>query len=167
MRRRTRDEGFRAFFAAEAEGLQRFATFMCGDVDRAADLTQEALLRTYRNWSRITGTEPGPYARKIIVNQIRDEHRYTQVRRTRRPEPQSPVPSAAPRVEDWLEMTDALRSLSPVRRATLVLRFYEDFSEAQIAELLDRPLGTVKSDIHRALGQLRPLFARQQVRDGA
>jgi RNA polymerase sigma-70 factor (sigma-E family) len=163
MRPRTRDDQFRAFFAAEAERLQRFATFMCGDADRAADLTQEALLRTYRNWPRIRG-EPGPYARRIVVNQIRDQHRSDKVRRLNPLAPVGPAESSAPRVDEWLEVAAALRTLSPVRRATLVLRFYEDLSESQIADLLERPVGTVKSDIHRALGELRPLFEREETR---
>jgi RNA polymerase sigma-70 factor (sigma-E family) len=164
MGRRTRDDLFRAFATAEGDGLQRFATFMCGDPDRAADLVQEALLRTYRNWARIRGAEPGPYARKIIVNQIRDEHRSAKVRRLRQPAVVGAEQSAAPRVDDWLEVTEALRTLSPVRRATIVLRFYEDLSESQIADLLDRPVGTVKSDIHRSLAALRPLLEREEAR---
>jgi DNA-directed RNA polymerase specialized sigma24 family protein len=56
----------------------------------------------------------------------------------------------------------ALAELSPVRRATILLRFYEDMSEHEISRELDRPLGTVKSDIHRALRQLRPLLEESQ-----
>jgi hypothetical protein len=52
----------------------------------------------------------------------------------------------------------SLMELSPIRRATIVLRFYEDMSEADIARTLDRPLGTVKSDIHRGLAKLRQLL---------
>jgi RNA polymerase sigma-70 factor (ECF subfamily) len=55
-------------------------------------------------------------------------------------------------------VAEALKVLSPIRKATIVLRFYEDMPEAQIAEVLDRPLNTVKSDIRRALQALRPLL---------
>lgn len=55
-------------------------------------------------------------------------------------------------------MSAALSSLSPIRRAVVLLRFYEDLPEADIALTLDRPLNTVKSDIRRALQQLKPIL---------
>jgi RNA polymerase sigma factor (sigma-70 family) len=65
------------------------------------------------------------------------------------------MPSHGERVDEWLVLSRALQGLSPVRRAVVVLRFYEDRTEQQIADLLDRPLNTVKSDLRRALSQLR------------
>jgi RNA polymerase sigma factor (sigma-70 family) len=62
------------------------------------------------------------------------------------------------RVDESSRLTTALKELSPMRRAVVVLRFYEDMTEAEIARVLDRPLGTVKSDLHRALKLLRPLL---------
>ena len=53
-------------------------------------------------------------------------------------------------------MAQALSVLSPIKRAVVVMRFYEDMSEADIARILDRPLNTVKSDLRRALVRLRP-----------
>lgn len=70
----------------------------------------------------------------------------------------SPVEGQTGRVEDWLLVSGALMHLGPVHRAVVVLRFYEDMAEADIARTLDRPLGTVKSDLHRALKKLRPLL---------
>ena len=57
-----------------------------------------------------------------------------------------------------MRITSALRELSPMRRAAVLLRYYEDMSDEQIARVLDRPLGTVKSDIRRSLQQLKPLL---------
>lgn len=150
-----RDEHFREFFAAEAEPLRRFATFLTGDHHQAADLAQEALIRTYRHWGRIEGAEAGPYARRILVNLVRSEHRKVLVRRKHDRATDHPTTSHSDRVDEWLRISKALRVLSPVRRAAVVLRFYEDMSEADIARTLDRPAGTIKSDIHRGLARLR------------
>ena len=68
------------------------------------------------------------------------------------------VDSRSPQVDEYLRVTEALKALPPIRRATVVLRFYEDMSEAEIARVLDRPLGTVKSDIHRSLKKLKDLL---------
>ena len=150
-----RDEAFRDFFAAEAEPLRRFATFLTGEADRAADLAQEALVRTYRHWSRIEGAEAAPYARRILVNLVRSEHRKVLVRRKHDRTTDHPTVSHSERVDEWLRISKALEVLSPVRRAAVVLRFYEDMSEVDIARTLDRPIGTIKSDIHRGLARLR------------
>ncbi|MGH2755869.1 MAG: RNA polymerase sigma factor [Actinomycetota bacterium] len=95
------------------------------------------------------------------MNLVRSGHRSKKLRSLK------PVPDwagdrrvgpADERLGDRLQVIDALEHLSPIRRATVLLRFYEDMSEQEIARVLDRPLGTVKSDIHRALRQLRPLL---------
>ena len=148
--------GFAAFFAAESPRLQRFAAWLTGDVDRAADLAQEALARTYRNWKKVGADEPAAYARRIVVNLVRSAYRrHLLERKHPRVEDQSTPPEP---VEEWLEIAAALKSLPPIRRATIVLRFYEDMSEAQIAAVLDRPLGSVKSDIHRGIKRLRQVL---------
>jgi RNA polymerase sigma-70 factor (sigma-E family) len=162
----TRDEDFRDFFVGESENLQRFATLLTGDPHQAADLAQEAMVRTYKHWRRIQNDRPGPYARRIVINLVRSAHRHKKLRELKPVGHQRDrVESEGGRVDEWLRVSAALEQLSPIRRATLVLRFYEDMSEHEIATVLDRPLGTVKSDIHRALNQLRPLLddtAREQ-----
>lgn len=157
MARRSRDTAFREFFEAEVGRLQRFATFMCGDPDLALDLTQEALTRVYKRWAWVREAEAAVYARRTIVNLLRDRHRREQVRRERAHLEADGTyeTSRAAHVDDWIVVCDALKSLSAIRRATIVLRFYEDMTEQEIADALDRPLGTVKSDLHRALRELR------------
>lgn len=155
-----RDAAFLAFFQAEEKNLQSFATFVSCEPDEAYDLVQEALVRTYRAWKRID--EPGVYARRIVVNLTRDRARRRRVRllrplsgeRTERPQPHDVI--------ERLMVIQGLKLLTPIRRAVVVLRFYEDMSERQIAEALERPLGTVKSDLHRALATLRPVFERER-----
>lgn len=93
------------------------------------------------------------------MNLVRSAHRYKKVRELKPVGHQSDrVEAQGGRVDEWLRISSALEELSPVRRATVLLRFYEDMSEHEISAVLDRPLGTVKSDIHRALNQLRPLL---------
>jgi len=158
-----RDDAFRAFFVAEADRLERFATLLTGDPTKGADLAQEALVRVYTHWGRIRTGTPGAYARQIVVNLVRSAHR-AKKRRDLKPVPAwaggegRTVDAPGDRIADRMNVTRALKELSPIRRATVVLRFYDDMGEHQIAEVLDRPLGTVKSDIHRALRQLRPLL---------
>ncbi|MDQ4024122.1 MAG: SigE family RNA polymerase sigma factor [Actinomycetota bacterium] len=155
---RDRDTEFTGFFQAESEKLRRLAAFLTGDSSGAADLAQEALVRTYRHWGRIRNEDPGPYARRILVNLVRQQHRRTLLAK-RYEQTQAPEHAVnGGRVEDWLRVTAALKQLPPARRAVVVLRFYEDMTEHDIATTLDRPLGTVKSDMHRGLAKLRQLL---------
>lgn len=160
MRSTRRELEFRDFFHAEAERLMRFALYLTGDREQAADLAQEALVRTYRHWGRISKSDPGPYTRRILVNLVRSAHRRRLLERKHDENHHHLAPlSDSVTVEEWMRVMDALKTLSPIRRAVVVLRFYEDLTEPQIAHVLDRPLGTVKSDLHRALAKLRPLLA--------
>lgn len=156
-----RDREFRAFYFAEAGRLKRFALLLTGDPDLAEDLAQEALLRAYRAWGRIKGEHPGPYVRRTLVNLHRNSLRRRLVERRHPARPPEPEPSRDRHVHDALQVAEVLKVLSPIRRATVILRFYEDLPEAEIARLLERPIGTVKSDLHRALKQLRPLVEDQ------
>jgi RNA polymerase sigma-70 factor (sigma-E family) len=161
---RARDDAFREFFVSESDRLRRVGILLTGDPERAADLAQEALARTYRRWGRLRYQDPGPYARRVLVNLVRTEHRRSLLSaRLRRPrDDAAPGPAAA--VEEWMRVSDALKELSPVRRATIVLRFYDDMAEGDIARTLDRPLGTVKSDIHRGLAKLRQVLETTEER---
>jgi RNA polymerase sigma-70 factor (sigma-E family) len=152
---RHRDSEFAVFFEAHSERLRRLAVFLTGNPSLAADLAQEALVRTYRHWGRIREQDPGPYARRVVVNLVRSQHRRSLLARRHE---QTPMPlrvAQSEGVEDWLVISEALKRLPPTRRAAIVLRYYEDMTDAQIAETLDRPIGTVKSDIHRGLAKLR------------
>jgi RNA polymerase sigma-70 factor (sigma-E family) len=165
MEKKGRDAAFHSFFEAESTNLLRFATFMCGNPDLAADITQEALVRAYKRWVLIRTEEAAAYVRRAIVNLVRDRHRRTVVGISKSPSHATPSSeqSRAAQVDDWMVVMDALRRLSPMRRAAVVLRFYEDMSEHEIAETLNRPLGTVKSDLHRALRELRVLMEPREV----
>jgi RNA polymerase sigma-70 factor (sigma-E family) len=161
----SREEEFQAFFMSEAERIRRLAVFLTGDADRGADLAQEALARTYRHWGRIKNHDPGPYCRRILVNLVRSAHRRSLLERRHteaRPPDEGVVRGPDRDVDDWLRLGPAFKQLPPLRRAVIVMRFYEDMTEAQIAQTLDRPLGTIKSDIHRGLAKLKALLGEHE-----
>jgi len=157
-RDRDRDEEFRAFYFSEVNGLRRLAVLMTGDPHRAEDLTHDALLRAYKSWTRIRREDPKPYVRKTLLNGCRNHLRRKAVEARKQPTPAGDVPDQSPSLVEAIRVAAALSALPPVRRAVILLRFYEDLSEADIAATLDRPLNTVKSDIRRALQQLRPIL---------
>ncbi|MDQ3940909.1 MAG: SigE family RNA polymerase sigma factor [Actinomycetota bacterium] len=155
---RDRDAEFKSFYFREAGRLRSLALLLTGDPEKAADLTHDALLRAYRAWNRIKNEDPGPYVRRTLVNLCRNDYRRRLVERRKPPAPAVPIASGDASVDEAMRVAEALKVLSPIRKATVVLRFYEDMPEAQIAEVLDRPLNTVKSDLRRALERLRPLL---------
>ena len=158
MRTRERDSEFRDFYLTEQPRLKRLAIMFTGDPERAADLTQDALLKVYTKWSRIRNEDPGPYSRAILMNLCRSAYRRKMLELRKTPMHAGHIPDQSSRVDDALRVATALSALSPMRRAVILLRFYEDMPEQQIASVLDRPLNTIKSDLRRALETLRPMF---------
>jgi RNA polymerase sigma-70 factor (sigma-E family) len=150
-----KDEEFKAFFETEFRPLRRLGYLLSGDWVEAEDLAQEAMVRTYRAWSRIRERErPGAYARTVLVNRRRSLLRRSMVVQKHaemlRSEDYRPDFG-----EEGMLLWDAIGSLPKRQRAALVLRFYEDLPESEIAQILDAPVGTVKSLVHRGLAKLR------------
>ena len=150
--------GFAQFVAARERALQRTAWLLTGDWALAEDLVQTALVRAWPRWERIRHRDdPEIYVRRVMLNTWSTWTR----RRWRGEKPAADVPEHAAAGDLAAEVTvrlavrSALLSLSPRQRAVLVLRVYDDLSEAQVAEVLDCPAGTVKSTMSRALAQLR------------
>jgi RNA polymerase sigma-70 factor (sigma-E family) len=158
MRTRDRDAEFKDFYLAEAPRLLRLAIMLTGDPEKAADLSQEALIKVYTKWHRIRNESPGPYARTILVNLCRSAYRRKMLEIRKAPAHSGYIPDQSTHVDDALRVATALSALSPIRRAVVLLRFYEDMPEQQIASVLDRPINTIKSDLRRALETLRPMF---------
>lgn len=151
-----RDQEFGDFFQAEFRPLRRLGFLLTGDWGEAEDLAQEAMVRTYKAWSRIAnGDRPGAYARACLVNRHRSLLRRAMVEAkhatARMPDRGGPEELDVTGVAMW----EALRDLPLRQRQALVLRFYEDLPEAEVAELLGCPVGTVKSLVHRGLARLR------------
>lgn len=162
--RSTMEEEFREFVAARSAALLRTAYLLAGDWATAEDLLQTALTKTYLAWRRLGEIEAvEPYARRVLVNTATSWWR----RRWHGERPTETLPErpAPDQIEEHLER-DALwrhvQTLPARQRAVLVLRFYEDLSEAQTAALLSISVGTVKSQTSRAIGTLRKRLAAAQ-----
>ena len=158
MRTRDRDTEFKAFYDSEGARIRELAVFLVGDRELAADLAQEAFLRAYGRWNRIRKGDPGPYVRRALVNLCKNAYRRRSTEQRQWARPATAQAVDPPNLEESLRIAEALKVLSPMRRAAIVLRYYEDMSDEQIAVTLDRPLGTVKSDIRRGLQSLGPLL---------
>jgi RNA polymerase sigma-70 factor (sigma-E family) len=155
--RAARDAEFESWLVAREPALQRTAHLLTGDVHTAQDLVQVTLAKLYLAWDRIQdrGSVDG-YARKILVN----EHRTAWRRPVRRREQvTAEVPDRAAPEQSYDGQREAVwtfvASLPPRQRAVVVLRFYEQLTEPEIADLLGISLGTVKSQSSRALAALR------------
>ena len=164
------DTSFEAFVAGSSTHLFTLARLLTGGHRAAAeDLLQGAYERAYRHWRHISQREdPERYVRQILINASVDRWR----RLRRRPEEAMRFPGGDPPVADRAaEVADRdllLRGLAalPVRqRAVLVLRYFEDLSEAQTAALLGCSVGTVKSQASRALARLRAITRDPGERD--
>ena len=148
---------FEEFVVARGRALLRFAYVLTGDGHFAEDLVQEALLRTHRRWTAVEHADgPEPYVRRTVL------HLYLSWRRRRSstetpvatlPEVAHPDPTApvADRDALWL----LLRQLPRAQRAVVVLRYYEDLPDAEIAELLGCSPATVRVHAFKALRKLR------------
>ena len=165
MREPTMEAEFRQFVAARSAALLRTAYLLVGDWAHAEDVLQTALTKTYLAWRRLGAIDAvEPYARKVLVTTATSWWR----RRWHGERPTEILPDRAgpDRYEEQAER-DALwrhvRALPARQRAVLVLRFYEDMSEADIAAALGVTLGTVKSQCARALGALRTRLAEDGI----
>jgi RNA polymerase sigma-70 factor (sigma-E family) len=160
---RSGDEAdFTAFVSATSRRLLRTAYLLTGDAETAQDLLQTALERAYRRWGLIGRTElPEAYVRRVIVNAATDRRRAG--RRVRTVElDESHLPALAGTAEEALAARDALsgyiRKLPAGQRAILVLRYFDDLTEAETARTLGCSVGTVKSQHARAIARLRELM---------
>jgi RNA polymerase sigma-70 factor (sigma-E family) len=127
--------------------MVRVAYLVCGDRAAAEEITQDAFVATHQAWDRVR--EPAAYLRTTVVNRCRSWGRRHQLERTRL----LPDPEPIELVAD--EMWDALRTLPDRQRTAIVLRFYEDLPDIDIAEILGCREATVRTAIHRALKALR------------
>jgi RNA polymerase sigma-70 factor (sigma-E family) len=160
------DAGFSEYVAAHADQVRFTAYLLCGDWHEAEDLAQTAFVRLYLAWSRIDRTEPiNSYVRKIVtrtyLNQRRQLWRRLERLTSAPPEP-SPVPETAP--EQRLVVMRALAQVPRRQRAALVLRYWEDLSLTEAADVLGCSVGTVKSQCARGLQRLRELLPTDIVR---
>jgi RNA polymerase sigma-70 factor (sigma-E family) len=149
------DEGtvaFDAFVAARSHTLLRTAYLLTQDHALAEDLVQTALAKAWFHWSRIRADNPEPYVRRILVTTYSSWWR----RRWNGEIPTEELPETpSAHGEDGLDLWDAIGRLPRRQRAVVVLRFYEDLTEAETARLMGCTVGTVKSQTAKALAKLR------------
>lgn len=148
---------FDAYVRARTPALLRTAYLLTGDQHRAEDLVQDALIRTHRAWRRVRDGNPDAYTRKVMY------HLQISIwRRGRSAEllmGDLPEPASRGRTDDThvtrLTLKAAISNLTVKQRAVIVLRFFDDMTEADTAEVLGVTIGTVKSQTAKALARLR------------
>jgi RNA polymerase sigma-70 factor (sigma-E family) len=162
------NQDFTDFVSAEQAALLRLAALLSGDRGHAEDLVQTALMKCYRHWGRITrsGT-PSAYVRRVIVTTHSSwRRRLSNSEQVMESLPEQADPHAPPAPGDE-ELERALRALPPRMRTAVVLRYYEDLTEAQAGELMGCSASTVNTQTARGLARLRmtvedPAVAREE-----
>ncbi|RRS00421.1 SigE family RNA polymerase sigma factor [Glycomyces terrestris] len=152
---------FRSFALAQRDALRRQAYLLSGDWFEADDIVQKALTKAFAVWRRIDPVGAPAYVRRIVVNMYLSHRRLAWVRRERASDDVSPSRSEHPQegVDLRLEVVAALDRLPPRQRATLVLRYWEDLSVEDTAEIMGCSAGTVKSQCAKGLGKMREILA--------
>ena len=154
--------------AAQAwSSMYRYAYLLSGNHADAEDIAQQALLNAYRSWARVQGSDsPAAYLRRMVTNTFlsarRPKARRLEVLTDAPPERTGAPPGAETRWALWPHV----KALPPRQRAVIVLRYYEDLSEQEIAETLGCSRGTVKSSAHHALKSLRQAMGDDLEADG-
>ncbi|MGP3962220.1 SigE family RNA polymerase sigma factor [Nonomuraea sp. 3N208] len=156
------DAEFVEFVRHRGDHHLRTAVLLTGDWHLAEDLVQSCLGKLYRVWHRLdTSSDPDAYLRRILVNTYRSWWRARwrrEIPRAELPDPPGPgdVGDAGAVAED---VRNALAKLPVRQRTALVLRFFVDLPEAEVAELMGCSVGTVKTHTHRGLQAMRRLIS--------
>jgi RNA polymerase sigma-70 factor (sigma-E family) len=163
-----RRAAFEEFVAGSTGSLLRTAYLVTGDAGHAEDLVQECLVKIARAWPRVvTMDSPQAYARRILINAALDDSKRRSRHRAELARPSLPERSlsrswaadiswgAFAAADDRLELIRALGELPPRQRAVLVLRYFDDLTETEVASTLGCSIGTVKSTHSRALEKMR------------
>ncbi len=171
--RALRDAEFEEYMAARQPSLLRTAYLLTGDRHSAEDLVQTSLAKLYLAWDKVQRREMvDGYLRRIMVN----EHNSLWRRAWKRKEVATDTVPDRTGVEDSPDdgtstaLWEFVQTLPRKQRAVVVLRFYEDMSESEVAEVMGISVGTVKSQSSRALAALRqrvhtqPMLAREEER---
>ncbi len=156
-----RDDQFSAFVQARGTSLYRLAALLTGDPSDGEDLLQMVLEKTYRRWDRLEAiATPEAYVRQSLVNAARSHWRLRLRRREQVVDdlPDAPVFGGQDRMLVRHSLLEALAGLTRQQRAVIVLRYFADQDEAEVARLLGCSVGTVKAHCSRGLQRLRSDF---------
>ncbi|MFI0505258.1 SigE family RNA polymerase sigma factor [Streptomyces albogriseolus] len=159
---RFRADGFDDFVAARWSALLHVARLLTGgDRQRAEDLVQESLVKLWFAWPKVAEQAPEAYVRQVLVRlAARSARRLWWGERPVGELPDRPGPgdvSAA--VAERSRLESALALLTPRQRAAVVLRYYEDLPEGQVAQALGCPVGTARSHASRGVARLREILS--------
>ncbi|MDQ1698048.1 MAG: hypothetical protein QOJ03_3401 [Frankiaceae bacterium] len=156
---RDADEALVAIYTAQYRSLVRMAVLLLRDTAAAEDVVQDAFVAMHGSWRRIRDTDKAlAYLRQAVVNRARSRLRHLKVVERKAPAPMPDAASAEYGAMQAVERTavmTALRELPNRQREVLVLRYYSDLSEAQIADALGISPGAVKSHASRGIAALR------------
>lgn len=151
------EQEFREYAAGRWTWLVQAAVLLTGDAGHAEDLAQTVLVRVFASWARVRGAENmDAYTMRILINQNKNRFRKRRV-----VEDLTAVPpergggDVTTRVDQRSVLVAALASLPKRQREVVVLRYWEDYSEAETARILGCSVGTVKSQASKALAKLR------------
>lgn len=161
-----RDRDFGEYVDARALVMRRTAYLLCGDWYRAEDIVQNALAKLYVVWPRVRRSDTvDGYVRQVLVRTAIDEGRRGFFRRERAVAevPDSSVSVSAPDID----VRRALHALPVGQRTVLVLRYWEDLSVTEVARLIGRSEGTVKSQAAKGLAALRGLLGTSMLEEQA
>ncbi|MFJ4093991.1 SigE family RNA polymerase sigma factor [Kitasatospora sp. NPDC089913] len=160
--RQSRAAGFDEFVAGRWSALFHLARLLTGgDRHRAEDLLQEGLVKLWSAWPRVADQAPEAYLRQVLVRAAaRSARRRWWGERPTEELPETPVDQdLAAVVEERTRLESALALLSARQRAAVVLRYYQDLPEAQVAEVMGCPVGTVRSLTSRGVARLREVLS--------
>jgi RNA polymerase sigma-70 factor (sigma-E family) len=162
------DTAVAQLYAVHWRGLVRLAALLMGESASAEEVVADAFVAMHRRWERLADPHAAhAYLRASVVNGCRSVHRHRDVevryRQPAAPEPAGPEEHALRADEDQQVMA-ALRRLPRRQQEVLVLRYYADASEAEIADSLGISRGAVKSHAHRGLRSLREALSQEEGR---
>jgi RNA polymerase sigma-70 factor (sigma-E family) len=156
----TREADFVEYVEARQQALVRFAYLLCSNHHTAEDLVQTALAKTYLTWDRLRDRGAiDAYVRRIIVNENTSMWRRAWKRNERSTDELPDAGTHDPDAESRDAMWRVVQALPAKQRAAVVLRYYEDLSEADTAQILGCSLGNVKSQTSRAIASMRAAVA--------
>ncbi len=149
---RVREQSFEDYYRNHRERMLRALALTLGDPDLAAEATDEAMVRTYQHWRKVRRyANPPGWTYRVGLNWAR-----SRLRKSKREEP-GDIPEVArfDTVTSDPKLVEQIVRLPLPARTVVVMRYYLQWSNTEIADALDVPVGTVKSRLHRALGDLR------------
>jgi RNA polymerase sigma-70 factor (sigma-E family) len=158
LRERATTGEFADVFAAHHAEALRLAYLLCGDPHRAEDITADAFVKLYKRWDRGGIANVRAYLRRTVVNEVNSKFRRLAVERreaAKRSGDDRGARSAEDQLADSQAIAMALAALPQRQRTAVVLRYFADLPEREVADILGVSVGTVKSSVSRGLDRMR------------